>query len=70
MIVGIPKEIKTEEFRVAITPAGARELTDGGHTVLIETGAGIGSGFADEEYRKAEPIWSQSSGSSKGPISS
>ena len=53
MIVGIPKEIKTEEFRVAITPAGARELTDGGHTVLIETGAGIGSGFADEEYRKA-----------------
>lgn len=53
MIVGIPKEIKTEEFRVAITPAGVQELTDGGHTVLIETGAGIGSGFSDEEYRKA-----------------
>jgi alanine dehydrogenase len=53
MIVGIPKEIKTEEFRVAITPAGVRELAGCGHAVLIETGAGIGSGFADEEYRRA-----------------
>ncbi len=53
MIIGIPIEIKTEEFRVGITPAGVRELIRGGHTVLIETGAGIGSGFADEEYRKA-----------------
>ena len=53
MIVGIPKEMKTEEFRVAITPVGVRELTRGGHTVLLETGAGIGSGFSDEEYRKA-----------------
>ena len=53
MVVGIPKEMKTEEFRVAITPAGVRELTGSGHTVMIETGAGIGSGFTDEEYRKA-----------------
>lgn len=53
MIVGIPKEIKPEEFRVGITPVGVRELVRDGHTVLIETGAGIGSGFADEEYRKA-----------------
>jgi len=53
MIIGIPKEIKTEEFRVGITPVGVRELTSGGHAVLIETGAGTGSGFADEEYRRA-----------------
>lgn len=53
MIVGIPKEIKTEEFRVAITPVGVRELVRDGHTVMIETGAGTGSGFADEEYRRA-----------------
>lgn len=53
MIIGIPKEIKTEEFRVGITPAGVQELIHDGHTVLIETGAGIGSGFTDEEYRKA-----------------
>jgi alanine dehydrogenase len=53
MIIGIPKEIKTEEFRVGITPVGVRELMRGGHTVLIETGAGVGSGFGDDEYRKA-----------------
>jgi len=53
MIIGVPKEIKTEEFRVALTPAGARELARTGHRVVVETGAGEGSGFADEEYRKA-----------------
>jgi alanine dehydrogenase len=50
MIIGVPKEIKVEEFRVGLTPAGARELTSDGHRVLIETGAGAGSGFADQEY--------------------
>jgi alanine dehydrogenase len=53
MIIGIPKEIKTEEFRVGITPVGVRELIRDGHAVLIETGAGAGSGFSDDGYRKA-----------------
>lgn len=50
MIIGVPKEIKTEEHRVAITPVGVRELTDSGHTVVIEQGAGEGSTIHDEEY--------------------
>jgi len=50
MIIGVPKEIKTEEFRVGITPFGVQDLKHDGHTVLIEAGAGIGSGFADKEY--------------------
>ncbi|MEO5365502.1 MAG: alanine dehydrogenase [Magnetococcus sp. WYHC-3] len=50
MIVGIPKEIKTSEFRVAITPAGVRHLTSRGHEVLVEQGAGLGAGFTDGEY--------------------
>lgn len=51
-IVGVPKEIKNNEFRIALTPGGARMLSDSGHEVLIEAGAGLGSGFTDEEYRK------------------
>jgi alanine dehydrogenase len=54
MIVGIPKESKTEEYRVALTPAGAAELRKHGHTVVIEPGAGDGSGFSDREYLSAE----------------
>lgn len=50
MIVGVPREIKTEEHRVAITPIGVRELTDRGHTVLIEKNAGEGCTIHDEEY--------------------
>ncbi|MDP3300464.1 MAG: alanine dehydrogenase [Sulfuricurvum sp.] len=50
MIVGIPKEIKTDEFRVGITPSGVRELVKSGHSVLIEAGAGSGSGFDDSTY--------------------
>jgi alanine dehydrogenase len=53
MIVGVPKEIKDHEFRVGVTPDGARELIGAGHKVLIETGAGIGSGFADSLYKEA-----------------
>jgi alanine dehydrogenase len=53
MIIGVPKEIKTEEFRVGLTPHGARELVQAGHTVLVEAGAGVGSGFPDDAYRKA-----------------
>ncbi|HET9260184.1 MAG TPA: alanine dehydrogenase [Acidimicrobiia bacterium] len=50
MIVGVPREIKTEEHRVAITPIGVRELTERGHSVLVEKGAGDGSTIHDEEY--------------------
>jgi alanine dehydrogenase len=53
MIIGVPKEIKTNENRVALVPAGAEILASDGHTVLVERGAGQGSGFADEDYTKA-----------------
>lgn len=51
MIVGVPKEIKDNEARVGITPAGAKALREAGHAVLVETKAGAGSGFPDEEYQ-------------------
>jgi alanine dehydrogenase len=50
MIIGVPKEIKKDENRVALTPAGARELTGAGHKVLIERGAGVGSSISDAVY--------------------
>ena len=50
MKIGIPKEIKTNENRVSLVPAGAEALVAAGHTVFVEKGAGIGSGFADEQY--------------------
>ena len=50
MIIGVPTEIKNNENRVALTPAGAFELTKRGHKVFIQAGAGLGSGFEDEEY--------------------
>lgn len=50
MIIGVPKEIKNNEFRVAMTASGVHELTRHGHTVLIERGAGIGSSISDDEY--------------------
>ena len=50
MRVGVLKELKADEYRVALTPAGARELTSRGHAVLVETQAGVGSAFADEAY--------------------
>jgi alanine dehydrogenase len=53
MVIGVPKEIKVGEQRVALTPAGARALSEAGHRVLVEAGAGAGSGFRDEEYRQA-----------------
>ncbi|ERI07781.1 alanine dehydrogenase [Aneurinibacillus aneurinilyticus] len=52
MIVGVPKEIKNNENRVAITPAGVATLVHAGHEVLVETEAGIGSGFTNDEYVK------------------
>ena len=53
MLVGVPKEIKNNENRVAMTPAGVYELTQRGHKVLIEKSAGVGSGFSDDDYTKA-----------------
>lgn len=53
MLIGVPKEKINNENRVAMTPAGVVTLTGAGHKVLIEAGAGAGSGFTDEEYRRA-----------------
>lgn len=53
MIIGVPKEIKANEDRVAVTPAGVQSLTGAGHRVLVEAGAGLGSGISDESYDAA-----------------
>ncbi|MFZ3072356.1 MAG: alanine dehydrogenase [Thermodesulfobacteriota bacterium] len=53
MIVGVPKEIKDNEFRVAMVPSGVRALKDSGHRALIETNAGLGAGISDDEYQAA-----------------
>ena len=53
MIIGVPKEVKLDEYRVAMLPVGVEELTRRGHKVLIEVGAGLGSGLADTEYAAA-----------------
>jgi len=67
MIVGVPTELKNHEYRVALTPAGARELTSAGHEVLVERGAGLGSRIEDDNYVRAgarltdvEGIWAES----------
>ena len=68
MIIGIPKELKSGEKRVAMTPAGAKTVIKQHHSVLIETGAGLGSGFSDESYlsagaelrKRPEEIWTES----------
>lgn len=53
MIIGVPKEIKNNENRVALTPAGTQELVKRGHTVHVQSTAGVGSGFSDEQYVSA-----------------
>lgn len=50
MEIGVPKEIKDQEFRVGLSPASVRTVVDAGHSVFVETGAGVGSGFADADY--------------------
>src|SRR5438876_2698939 len=67
MKIGVAKEIKPDEYRVALTPAGARELVLRGHDVLIEAGAGAGSAFPDPSYEavgariaSVDEIWSES----------
>jgi alanine dehydrogenase len=65
LIVGIPREVKDNEYRVAATPEGVREFVDAGHTVLIEEGAGVGSSLAEDRYKRsgaqfvstAEDVW-------------
>ncbi|MBX5480410.1 MAG: alanine dehydrogenase [Myxococcaceae bacterium] len=65
MIIGVPKEIKTREYRVGMVPAGVAALTKKGHTVLVEKGAGIGSGIPDSEFERvgatmiksADEVW-------------
>jgi alanine dehydrogenase len=64
--IGVPKEIKTDEYRVALTPAGARELVQRGHDVFVEQTAGEGSAFADADYQRAgariasvDDVWGQ-----------
>ena len=66
MRIGVAREIKTDEYRVALTPAGARELALKGHEVLVETGAGDGSSFPDSDYERVgarivsvDDVWSQ-----------
>jgi len=56
MIIGIPKEIKKNENRISCLPAGVMAFVEAGHTVYVETNAGIGSGFSDEEYQKAGAV--------------
>jgi alanine dehydrogenase len=53
MLIGVPKEIKTREYRVGLTPTSVREIVAGGHEVLVETGAGAGIGHDDEVYTRA-----------------
>ena len=67
MIIGVPKEIKPDEYRVAVTPAGAEMLVQAGHELLLESGAGLGSGFTDDFYQAAgvtlrdgpDDVWSE-----------
>src|SRR2546429_6668210 len=53
MIVGIPKEIKDQEYRVALLPSAAYQLIKRGHPVIVERGAGVGAGYADGDYEQA-----------------
>ena len=67
MVIGVPKEIKTNENRVALVPAGCEVMVESGHSVYVEKGAGIGSGFSDEDYQQAggkildtaDEVWSR-----------
>ena len=67
MLIGVPSEIKREEYRVALTPAGAEALTHGGHQVMVQAGAGLASGFTDDFYEAAgaeivetaEEVWAR-----------
>lgn len=53
MLIGVPREVKKDEYRVAMLPVGVAELTRAGHRVLVEAGAGLGSGLSDAQYQEA-----------------
>src|SRR3954464_3373672 len=53
MLIGVPKEVKTHEYRVGLVPGSVRELVHHGHRVVVESGAGAGVGFDDAAYRRA-----------------
>lgn len=67
MIIGVPKEVKSDEYRIAMVPAGVEQLRKDGHTVLVQRSAGVGSGISDEEYAAlgakivdtAEQVWGE-----------
>jgi alanine dehydrogenase len=66
MLIGVPKEIKTNENRIALVPAGAEALVSAGHSVMVERGGGLGSGFTDEQYtavgatiHDVEEVWAR-----------
>lgn len=61
MLLGVPKEIKDNEYRVGLVPSSVAELVHRGHNVLIERGAGIGAGLADDDYRRAGGLAGRSS---------
>src|SRR5882762_3877666 len=56
MIIGVPKEIKEGEYRIAMTPEGVKTLTGAGHTVRVQRGAGVLAGFSDADYRRAGAV--------------
>jgi alanine dehydrogenase len=53
MHVGVPKEVKSQEFRVGVTPGAVREFARDGHLITVETGAGLGIGATDDDYRRS-----------------
>ena len=55
MLIGVPKEVKTHEYRVGLVPGSVRELVHHGHRVVVESGAGAGIGFDDAAYRGPGP---------------
>ena len=55
MLIGVPKEIKTHEYRVGLVPSSVRELVQHGHQVMVESGAGAGIGIDDEAYGRPAP---------------
>ncbi|MDX2199307.1 MAG: alanine dehydrogenase [Phycisphaerae bacterium] len=67
MVIGVPKEVKSDEYRVAVVPAGVEQLRRSGHTVLVQRGAGVGSGMVDDEYAalgaeivaSADEVWAR-----------
>ena len=56
MIIGVPREVKADEYRVALLPSAAYQLSQRGHRVLVETGAGAGSGYPDADYTEAGAV--------------